>query len=655
MYFDHCATPAELRKAIGDLLRVVTYTVAAPRGPTIIPIVGPLEDQTFRQAVLEAISVAQRLRKESPELPPLPDITCLPLEGLMRISAWCDRADWRTGLQEDETSFLLASGRSVEMIVAGPKNSKAMEQFRSQLVWFWDRWQAYRKAHDAWKGGTWTGEMGEPPNPLGAIWAWAYGTGWERPERQGAGRLPIPMSDYAATLPGDYVLLAVIHDMVLPDCPRINDGHLPDELTGEIRNNVLDDPQREGGLSHAREHIISEGLVEGALKSVKQDLKSEQEHGSGDKADQRGDEQRQRSDGTGHDSDADSTGAQERAGGFVMDEQTAHELSERIAAALEDWADPKNNEGLRHEYVGHERPIRIALTGFDELLRWLRSARPDMAGHIEALYDSLIEKARLDDHLLDTLYETDTVHSEDAALGLATGLRAIWTVDEVPFDETLVDEPKTTGPGQSGGTAGATEPSEKLRYVFKNEGATWRIIYGECETTVKDSKGVQYIHYLVKNSNTSMECLDIERACSNAAAQDVKIVDSEEALDAGLRPSGYDLKQLDGWDVKDIKKAIDNLKGSVEDTDDPCRKAELQKEISVFREYLGKNVNIHGQGRPVGEVEKSRKRVSNAINRAKQSITSHNKDVGAHFESAIRAEQTAFVYKPDRKIDWTLS
>jgi hypothetical protein len=150
----------------------------------------------------------------------------------------------------------------------------------------------------------------------------------------------------------------------------------------------------------------------------------------------------------------DMTAASNRPVERVVDDRTAIEASERIAAALEDWAHPKDEGGLRHEYVGHERPIRIALTGFDEILRWLRATRPDAAGYIQALYDSLIEKARLDDHLLDTLYDTDVVHSVDAAEDLAAGVRMIWAASEVPVFE------------EGAGVAGETPDTGRRPYTF---------------------------------------------------------------------------------------------------------------------------------------------------------------------------------------------
>jgi hypothetical protein len=170
---------------------------------------------------------------------------------------------------------------------------------------------------------------------------------------------------------------------------------------------------------------------------------------------------------------------------------------------------------------------------------------------------------------------------------------------------------------------------------------------------------MQYIHCLVKNANTPMECLDIERACSDAVPQDVKIVDSEEALNADLHVGAFNLTALEDADIETIRKAKSKLETKRESESDPSRQAEYDEKIHALEEYLGKNLDIHGKGRPVGEMEKARKRVSNAINRAKKNICEEDKTegnvVGRHFENAVKATGTGFVYEPDQEIDWTLS
>lgn len=190
--------------------------------------------------------------------------------------------------------------------------------------------------------------------------------------------------------------------------------------------------------------------------------------------------------------------------------------------------------------------------------------------------------------------------------------------------------------------------------VFKNIGDTWRIVYEGQETTVKDAKGVQYIHYLLKSPKEPEECLDIEKACSNAPDRDIKSISESEALEADLHTDQINLERLDDFQPEDIRKAKHKLEADMENTDDPSKKMELKEQIQAFEKYLSHDLNIHGERRPEGKLETARKRVSMAINTAKRNITSNNQQIGEHFQSAIKAEGTKFVYKPGRDITWML-
>lgn len=195
---------------------------------------------------------------------------------------------------------------------------------------------------------------------------------------------------------------------------------------------------------------------------------------------------------------------------------------------------------------------------------------------------------------------------------------------------------------------------EEGPYVFKNKGATWQIIYEGHETTVKDSKGIRYIHYLVKNPNRAIECLDIEQACSGTPDREKERMTAAEAMDSGLSSDTFDPRELDKHEVDDLEKVKDTLQRKIERADDPRRKAEYQEQFDALDTYLAKRLNIHGEGRPTGDFECARKRVSNRINDAKRRLMKYSEHIGTHIGDAVKASETTFVYKPDRQIDWTL-
>jgi hypothetical protein len=201
--------------------------------------------------------------------------------------------EWSKRVSQTEMRILEATAREVAMLT-DDEGSKS--RWRTQLNQFGDRWGAFKETHDAWAKGTWTAKMGTPTNPLGALWPRAYGTGWEVPgdicrlDRMSLLQFPSATED-ASGLLACYALLAVIHDIVLPGCPRINDGSLPERLCKEVWSGFADDIEGEGPPR------IERGLVEVALEGVKKDLQPEPRRLSPERHEQQLSEQR--SQGTG--------------------------------------------------------------------------------------------------------------------------------------------------------------------------------------------------------------------------------------------------------------------------------------------------------------------------------------------------------------------
>ena len=81
----------------------------------------------------------------------------------------------------------------------------------------------------------------------------------------------------------------------------------------------------------------------------------------------------------------------------------------------------------------------------------------------------------------------------------------------------------------------------------------------------------------------------------------------------------------------------------------------LKDKIEKIHAYLSSITDKDENARHQGPIEKSRKRVSMAINTAKRNIKDKNEQIGTHFETAIKAEGISFAYKPDRNIGWVLS
>jgi uncharacterized FlaG/YvyC family protein len=139
-------------------------------------------------------------------------------------------------------------------------------------------------------------------------------------------------------------------------------------------------------------------------------------------------------------------------------------LAEQIASNLEDWANPKAKTGLRYEYVGYSKPISIAVEGLDELLEWLHHNQPEHGAFIQLQYDTLMSNAKLDDHLLETLYEDAEVLSEGSAEDLVFALRSIVNMPKGVFveDPTVMSPEAEFGQGTGTNTDLAKVPTSEL-------------------------------------------------------------------------------------------------------------------------------------------------------------------------------------------------
>ena len=92
MYFDDCDIPQELSRQISEFVKIetirrITFGPGKPKSG-FVSLIDRHTDETLRQAYAEARNVAKRFCKLDNNLPPLPDVEALPLNGLVSVSDW---------------------------------------------------------------------------------------------------------------------------------------------------------------------------------------------------------------------------------------------------------------------------------------------------------------------------------------------------------------------------------------------------------------------------------------------------------------------------------------------------------------------------------------------------------------------------------------
>ncbi len=237
-------------------------------------------------------------------------------------------------------------------------------------------------------------------------------------------------------------------------------------------------------------------------------------------------------------------------------------------------------------------------------------------------------------------------------------LRPLEEAEQPKADSTRIAQPAVEDMGKQEDEA----PGEDVpapQYVFRNKGATWRIVYGEYETDVDDLLGVQYIHRLLHKPEREKESIKIEAECNRQRERDVRKADESLSEDDGMHEGELDLNALDRLPLEQAVHAakgfIAQYERKLDATNDPTERVDLQEQIAKAEDYINQNVNKLGKVRPSNPAEDARKRVSAAVNTAKREITKRNPAIGKHFQSFIRASGTAWVYAPDRAVNWILS
>lgn len=189
--------------------------------------------------------------------------------------------DWQDKLSPEDVRFLENAAADVAMLA---RDDGVRARFRDCLRRFGAQYAAFRTAREAWDANprTWRAEMGMPTNPLGAIWAYTYGTGWKgwqdlEPPGSGARAWSPLKREIEKEVPlilGSYTLLAVIHDTVLTGPIPINDGLLSDDLTRKIWCSLLNSVD---GITvwAAPQYVIYKRHVDGASAHIRQDLNAE--------------------------------------------------------------------------------------------------------------------------------------------------------------------------------------------------------------------------------------------------------------------------------------------------------------------------------------------------------------------------------------------
>jgi hypothetical protein len=198
--------------------------------------------------------------------------------------------------------------------------------------------------------------------------------------------------------------------------------------------------------------------------------------------------------------------------------------------------------------------------------------------------------------------------------------------------------PTATGAKQK--TAPVKEPPKEAKNVFKKSGDFWQVAYqSSTTTTIKNSKGMSYIHRL------------LERPDEPIAAMQFLVKNETVYAGSGKEQEVADRKTID--DCKERLSEIDTEQAEAEKNNDLAAQERLKGEREKILNLLKTDTFRGKSAKFSGDKERARKAVAKAITTALDNIKGHNTSLYQHLNNSIQCG-THLTYVPDKEIDWEL-
>ena len=208
------------------------------------------------------------------------------------------------------------------------------------------------------------------------------------------------------------------------------------------------------------------------------------------------------------------------------------------------------------------------------------------------------------------------------------------------------------------------EPLPKPAVVFKGilfqTGEYWTVGYGDARFSLKDVKGLSYIHRLLQHPGEEFHALDLlDRPGPGAAvrADEASLLRETGVGIGGLGDAG---EMLDSRAKQEYKRRLLDLREKLSDLrerGDSDRAAEVESEIDILTREIARAVGLGGRDRRAGSAaERARLNVTRAIKAALQKISEHNHELGELLDRTIKTGSfCSYVADPRLSISWQLA
>jgi hypothetical protein len=199
-------------------------------------------------------------------------------------------------------------------------------------------------------------------------------------------------------------------------------------------------------------------------------------------------------------------------------------------------------------------------------------------------------------------------------------------------------------------TADATSPPTA---VFRHEGDFWTLAYEGTVCRVKDTKGLHYIAYLLRDPGREFHVLDLVRTVEGdrqAESGKRKEIQRDETGDHSSVLGEQGPPVLDAAAKAAYRARLAELRDEVDEAErfnDPGRAEHARAEMDAITEQLAAAVGLGGRDRQAASSsERARSTVTKVVKAALNRISDHHAALGRHLTMSIKTG-TFSSYAPD--------
>jgi hypothetical protein len=176
--------------------------------------------------------------------------------------------------------------------------------------------------------------------------------------------------------------------------------------------------------------------------------------------------------------------------------------------------------------------------------------------------------------------------------------------------------------------------------VIRRDGEFWTIAFCGKATTVRNSLGMGYLHYLVLSKRRSFEAIALRASAAHQAAF---------APASGLQVADRQAITAYRISYEDLLAELENARRN----HDLGREEQVQERIAKLEAELTAATGLGGRLREThSETEKARKSVCKAIGRTIDRLATVHKQLSRHLQQFVQLGAT-LRYAPDPDVEWT--